>query len=198
MTVQKSHHLTQAQAYYLQALGVDLYGLKDDDESVENSAKTVQVAGDKTDDKTSEHVTESPKTASLEAIKLKLQSKSKPQTPAPKQTQPSIQNQPSIQTQTHKHHQSKTALMPEQAFKQSRMVADLCVLQGVSLDAVKKLGDDYFQLGAIEWRFIEQVNKSAEERFKFTDNKLISEPMSRLTDIETKRALWSALMSTLR
>lgn len=111
---------------------------------------------------------------SIEDVKRKLQARSKPQPQKP------------------------PMLMSEQAFKQSQLVADLCVLQGVDVDEVKTLGDDCFQIGQMKWRFVQQLDKTSDRLFKFADNQLVSEPVSKLTGVDIKRALWSALMSRLR
>lgn len=173
MTVQKAHHLSQAQAYYLHVLGVDLYGLTDAEQSVDESSQDVQPTPPPNE-------THSQPVSSLEAVKLKLQNSSQLKPEPEQEPQPVL-----------------TVLISEQAFKQSIMVSDLCVLHGVAIEQVQKLADDCFQLGPIQWRFVKRVDSTSNIRFKFTDNKLISEPLNKLTNVDVKRALWSALGQSL-
>lgn len=190
MTTQKPHHLSQAQAYYLHALGVDLYGLKAANE------QELQPQKEPSQQEQQAPIEQAKQQApSLEAVKLKLQAKSKPQLKPQLKPQSQISNQAQIPKQPQP--QMPVVLMSEKAFKQAKLVADLCLLHGVGADEVKNLGDDYFQIGAMQWRFVERVDRTTDVRFKFADNKLISEPLNKLTDVKTKRALWSALVKTL-
>ena len=95
----------------------------------------------------------------------------------------------------HNGKKAKIELVSEAVFKQSTLVADLCVLYGTN--DIKRISTDYFQLGKIQWRFVEKPDRAGQQKFVFADNKLISEPIDKLNDAKTKRALWLCLLKAL-
>ena len=72
MNSQNDHQLSPAQAYYLKALGVDLYGLKEDD-AQSSSVNSSDI--DSTPAHTQTPTQTSGRAIGLEEVKRKLQSK---------------------------------------------------------------------------------------------------------------------------
>ena len=174
---QAQHYLSQAQIYYLQALGVDLYGLNHANSDADERSFASQAPAISTPTPT----TPKPAAASsLAEIKRKLGGQSQ-----------GVQSQDTQESGK----RAKVELVSEAAFKQSKLVADLCVLYGV--DEIKQISTDYFQLGSIHWRFVEKPDRAGQQKLVFADNKLISEPLDKLNDTKTKRDLWSYLLKVM-
>ena len=146
MTTQNSNTISDAQAYYLQAMGVDLY------------ASTVAVEPDK-----------------LQTPAINTQSQSLVSSPVKKSVQ---------------QVQRPQVMVSKADFDKATLVKDICQTLGVGADEVEHLGDDYFKLGALQWRFVAKL-----EQLQFANNKLITEPLNKLDDVVVKRRLWQVLQT---